>query len=129
MKRLVCSMPDLQVVVPKGLAQQLVFRVYSGATPIAYAQLNRGSAKIRMGFVPATDTPSVSYCLKNIEVLQNFRGQGIGSALLDEVIEYCQSHQVAMIYGEAKGDVLALKRWYRGRGFDISEMDTIRLSL
>lgn len=129
MKILDCSVSDLQLVLPKGLAHQLVFRVYSGATPIAYAQLSRGSARTRSGFTSAVEMPTVSYCLKNIEVLQNFRCRGIGSALLDEVIDYCRTHHVAVIYGEVKGDVLALKQWYRGRGFDIGEVDTIRLPL
>ena len=133
MKELKCSMPGLHVQLPKGLSSQLVFRVYQGISPIAYAQLSRGTERSRARH-PATSQfenqlPSVSYCLRNIEVLQNYRHYGIGSALLDEVIDYCRSHDVASIYGEAKGDVIALKKWYHGRGFSVTADDDIQLLL
>ena len=54
--------------------------------------------------------PGVSYCLKIIEVSQNYRNEGIGSALLDEVITFCKDEQVVSIFGEAKGDSEGLRR-------------------
>lgn len=127
-----CDMDNLQIVSRDGLAPQLVFRVYRGSSQIAFAQLSRGSAHERARFTgngSSPAEPSISYCLKNVVVAQNCRGYGIGSALLDEVLDYCLLHRVARIYGEAKGDVAALKQWYRGKGFEISLTDEIRLLL
>ena len=45
--------------------------------------------------------PVFSYCLKIIEVSQNYRNKGLGSALLDEVIRFCKDEQVVSIFGEA----------------------------
>ena len=51
-----------------------------------------------------------SYCLKIIEVSQNYRNKGLGSALLDEVIRFCKDEQVVSIFGEAKRDSEELRR-------------------
>ena len=59
--------------------------------------------------------PSVSNCLKIIEVSQYYRKLDIGSVLLDEVIAFCKGEQVMSIYGEAKGDSKELRRWYPAR--------------
>ena len=74
------------------------------------------------------EAPRISYCLKNIEVSQNYRNQGVGSALLDEVIRFCRDEQVSSLYGEAKGDIPVLRRWYEAKGFDFDPVDNMQLS-
>ncbi|MEX1196768.1 MAG: GNAT family N-acetyltransferase [Pseudohongiellaceae bacterium] len=130
-KELQCSISGVQIVLPTGLANHLVFRVYRGPSQIAYAHLSRSSPGQRERFSRehVSGPPTVSYCLKNIEVAQNYRGCGIGSALLDEVLNYCRAHRVSRIHGEAKGDVAALKSWYQGKGFRVDARDEILLSL
>ncbi len=73
--------------------------------------------------------PGVSYCLKNIEVSQNYRNKGIGSALLDEIIHFCKDERVSSIYGEAKGNISVLRRWYEQKGFELDNTNNIQLSL
>lgn len=128
-KPLQCPIPELQIVFPRGLASQLVFRVYKGSSQVAFAQLSRGSPVSRARHAPADGSgmPSISYNLKNIVVAQNYRGQGIGSTLLDEVLDYCRSHRVARIHGEITGDAVPLRRWYRRKGFHITVADEILL--
>ncbi|MEX0962788.1 MAG: GNAT family N-acetyltransferase [Pseudohongiellaceae bacterium] len=127
-------MPDLKVTKPNGLASSLFFHVYSGTNAIGFAQLStRAENNYRRSHSrPTTQddlAPGVSYCLKLIEVSQNYRNRGIGSALLDEVIGFCKDERVASIYGEAKGDSAALRRWYQGKGFQLDSIDNIQLSL
>jgi GNAT superfamily N-acetyltransferase len=71
----------------------------------------------------------VSYCLKNIEISPHYRNQGIGSALLKEVIGFCRDECVNFLYDEAKGDLGALRKWYTGEGFDLDAVDNIQLQL
>lgn len=130
MKTLDCSMPGLQLVEPRALSDELVFRVYRGPSQIAFAQLNHGSQRERRHYGVVIDhEPSISYCLHNIVVSQNYRHLGIGSALLDEVVAFCRDHGVSRIYGEAKGEVVALKRWYASRGFQTGDRDFIQIDL
>ncbi|MDP1930173.1 MAG: GNAT family N-acetyltransferase [Gammaproteobacteria bacterium] len=129
MKTLNCSVPDLQIVRPRGLDAQLLFRVYSGANPIAFAQLSRPPAHRRQRPHEAESAgPGVSYYLRNIAVSQNYRHLGVGSALLDEVLEFCKSQQVSHLYGEAKGESVRLTQWYRDRGFSVDAVDNIEYS-
>jgi ribosomal protein S18 acetylase RimI-like enzyme len=72
-------------------------------------------------------SPGISYCLTNIEVSQDYRNRGIGTALLDEVVRFCRDAQVSSIYGEAKGDLQTLRRWYKGSGFNLNPRDQIHL--
>jgi GNAT superfamily N-acetyltransferase len=71
----------------------------------------------------------VSYCLKTIEVSQQYRGQGVGSALLQEIIGFCRDQQVRSLHGEAKGDLPLLRRWYSEQGFTLDAVDNISLQL
>ena len=124
-----CNLPDVRLVKPSGLSNRLFFRVYSGANPIAFAQLSKRSS--RRGRATLSESknrvPGVSYCLSNIEVSQNYRNKGVGSALLDEVISFCQEERVQALYGEARGDIEALRRWYREKGFDLDGVDEIHM--
>lgn len=132
-QNLQCGVPGLRVTKPNGLACSLFFHVYSGTNAIGFAQLSsraENNHRRSIARCAATDDPApgVSYCLKIIEVSQNYRNKGIGSALLDEVIGFCKDERVASIYGEAKGDSVELRRWYRGKGFDLDSVDNIQLS-
>tara|TARA_B110000444_G_scaffold25287_1_gene20935 strand:- start:2740 stop:3147 length:408 start_codon:yes stop_codon:yes gene_type:complete len=132
-QKLHCGIPDLRVAKPNGLASSLFFHVYSGSNAIGFAQLSsraENNHRRSVSRVAANDdsAPGVSYCLKIIEVSQNYRNKGIGSALLDEVIDFCKDERVVSIYGEAKGDSEELRRWYQGKGFDLDSVDNIQLS-
>ncbi|MDO9318999.1 MAG: GNAT family N-acetyltransferase [Gammaproteobacteria bacterium] len=128
MTKLKCPVPDLQIVPPRGLSEQLFFRVYSGPTSIAFAELSRPSGQ-RRNIPTSYDTsgPGVSYCLRNIAVAQNYRTMGVGTALLDEVLEFCRSHRISRLYGEAKGETELLKKWYRSHGFTVDDTDNIEI--
>ena len=134
MAQLQCRLPDVTVTKPKGLSQRMFFHAYSGPNAIAFAQLNsrtasrhrRHSARMESGDEQA---PCVSYCLKIIEVSQNYRNLGVGTALLNEIINFCQDERISALYGEAKGDLDVLRRWYRDQGFELDAVDNIELSL
>lgn len=128
-----CDIPDLKVARPSGLSSSLFFHVYSGTNAIGFAQLSSRAAnhhRRSQSRAAANDdgVPGVSYCLKIIEVSQNYRNRGIGSALLDEVIGFCKDERVASIYGEAKGESAELRRWYQAKGFELDSVDNIQLS-
>jgi len=62
-------------------------------------------------------------------VSQHYRNQGIGSALLDEVIKFCKEERVSSIHGEAKVEMEFLRKWYQGKGFDLDSADNIELHI
>lgn len=133
MTSLQCKLPDVTVTKPRGLAPRMFFHAYSGPNAIAFAQLStRSSNRQRRSlskFPDAEQAPTISYCLKIIEVSQNYRNLGVGSALLSEIINFCQDERVSAIYGEAKGELEILRRWYRDKGFELDAVDNIRLSI
>lgn len=149
MKTLDCQLPDIIVSRPQGLAQRLFFKVYSGPNAIAFAQLSahrsqhrdRQSARRRVGiegafehaavdiFADEERAPGISYYIRNIAVSQNYRNYGIGSALLDEVIRFCQDQQVISLYGQARGESDNLRRWYQDKGFKLDAVDNMQLSI
>lgn len=117
------------------MSSRLFFQVFSGPNAIAFAQLSSHSHNRHCS--PANDdrhsddslVPGVSYCLKIIEVSPHYRNQGIGSALLKEVIGFCRDERVESLYGEAKGDMSTLRKWYKEEGFDLDAVDNIQLQL
>lgn len=132
--QLQCDMPNVTVTKPKGLSRSMFFKAYSGPNAIAIAQLSSRAGKqlqrsARPQIIDGEKAPGVSYCLRIIEVSQNYRNKGIGSALLNEIIEFCRDEQVSSIYGEAKGEIAALRRWYQSQGFELDNADNIQLSL
>ena len=132
--RLRCEMPNVTVTKPRGLSRNMFFKAYSGPNAIAFAQLSsRAGVRRRRSATHQTvnddKAPGVSYCLKLIEVSQNYRNKGVGSALLNEIIDFCRDEGVSSIYGEAKGELAALRRWYLEQGFEIDSIDNIQLSL
>jgi GNAT superfamily N-acetyltransferase len=134
MSNLDCNVPNIKLTKPDGLAPRLFFQAYSGANPVAHAQLssmpeNQSRQRARRGAKDGSRAPGVSYCLKVIEVSQNYRNQGIGSALLEEVIRFCKEERVSSIYGEAKGELEILRKWYEGKGFAMDQSANIDLSI
>lgn len=135
MSQLQCQLPDITVTKPRGLSRRMFFHAYSGPNAIGFAQLSsRSSNNHRRSFPAVPDSgyahaPAISFCLKKIEVRQNYRNLGVGSALLEEIINFCQEERISAIYGEAKGDMDTLRRWYRGKGFQLDAVDNIRLSI
>ena len=57
-----------------------------------------------------------------------YRNRGIGTALLEEVISFCKDERISTLYGEAKGEIEALRRWYEEKGFELDDIDNIQLS-
>ena len=140
MTNLLCTVPEVQLTKPKGLAPTLFFSAYHGPNVVAFAQLSSRSPNKFQAEISTNDNdeavndrnqqaPGISYCLKQIEVQQNYRNQGIGSALLDEVIRFCKDERVNKLYGEAKGDLDILRRWYSDKGFELDSVDNIQLSI
>jgi GNAT superfamily N-acetyltransferase len=135
MNSLRCNLPQVRLKKPQGLAPRLFFSAYHGPNAVAYAQLSsRAENKFQHAANDAShknshEVPGVSYCLKLIEVQESYRNQGIGSALLEEVIRFCKEERVNKLYGEAKGDLEILRQWYTDKGFQIDRVDNIQLSL
>lgn len=130
------ELADIRLTKPNGLAPRLFFKAYCGHQPVGMAQLSsRAVARQKLPRKNASrdssedKAPGVSYCLKLIEVSQNYRNKGIGSALLNEVIAFCKDERVSSLVGEAKGDTEDLRRWYKDRGFDLDDGDNISLTL
>lgn len=49
----------------------------------------------------------------------NYRGKGVGSALLKRVVEICKEARISEILGHIYGDEELLIAWYRKFGFEI----------
>jgi len=134
MSQLNCKLPDLKVKKPNGLSSRLFFQVFSGPNAIAFAQLSSRSPN--QHWHAANDSqhegfclPGVNYCLRIIEVNPDYRNQGVGSALLKEVIDFCRDEGVDSLYGQIRGDIHALRKWYQAEGFDLDAVDNIQLRL
>ena len=62
-----------------------------------------------------------------IEVAQNCRYAGLGTALLQEVIRYCRDHHIDTLCGEIKRDLRTLSAFYRHNGFVVDREHRISL--
>ena len=120
-------MPGLRLRQPVALGPRLFFEVFSGPNAIAYAHLSTRAELPRAAQRQPEDgaPPEITYFLKNIEVCEAYRNRGVGSALLHEVVRFCREAQVSAIYGEAKGDLDILRRWYGARGFEFDHRNQI----
>ncbi len=49
-----------------------------------------------------------------------YRNQGVGTALLKELIDVCKVAGISEIHGEIHGDTSILFPWYKKHGFTIS---------
>lgn len=51
----------------------------------------------------------------------NYRGNGIGTSLLEKVFTHCESLGVKELTGVMRGDLELLTRWYQKHGFEVLE--------
>jgi GNAT superfamily N-acetyltransferase len=57
---------------------------------------------------------------------KNFRERGLGTQLLNIVLEELRSHDISQLEGEMVGDIPRLSVWYRAAGFE-TRPDTNRI--
>ncbi len=57
----------------------------------------------------------------------NYQGLGYGTALLLGVLEYCRNHGIMEVTGKAVGDLTRLIPWYRKHGFEVDDLNNIRI--
>lgn len=133
-------MPGLQsrrisIQTPAVTGQTLLFRLFDNALPIGYARLGilpvkarvSPSVSVRVKTASPTGSGTSTYELKMIEVAQNYRHAGLGTALLQEVIRYCRENHIGALRGEIKGDLRTLSAFYRRNGFTIDQDHRISL--
>ena len=121
---------SINIVPPATGGEKLLFRVFDHASPIGYARLKKLTPRRqpRAHASAMSDPESVeAYELRMIEIAQNYRHNGIGSTLLDEVIRYCRARNVPRLTGEIKGDTPTLRHWYMNHGFAVDSRDRIEL--
>ena len=99
---------------------RLHFQVFYNGMPIGHARLEKVertnySNNQVLNLFDARHCPT--YCLKMIQISQNYRNRGIGTVLLKEILHYCKHHNIQRITGEIKGEMEVLRLWYRANGF------------
>lgn len=122
----------IQILPPSTCGDKLLFRVFDQAAPIGFARLSKRKNR-RQGrpdnVIDMFDPEGFNaYELKMIEVAQNYRHRGVGTTLLQAVINYCRDCNINRVTGEIKGDARTLRRWYERNGFQVSGDDRIELS-
>jgi len=121
---------DFNILPPDSSGEKLLFRVYDKGSPIGYARLKKISSRKKnaVNVIDMFDPNGFNvYELKMIEISQNYRHQGVGTSLLQEIIRYCKKSNIKRLTGEIKGDARTLRHWYRNNGFTISHDDRIDL--
>jgi GNAT superfamily N-acetyltransferase len=111
-----------EFIPPSDHSQRLHFQVFCNGMPIGHARLEKVerttySHNRVLNLFDARHCPT--YALKMIQVSQNYRNRGIGTVLLKEILHYSKHHNIHRLTGEIKGDMEALRRWYRKNGFVI----------
>jgi GNAT superfamily N-acetyltransferase len=120
-----------EVMPPSEHGPRLSFQVYCNGMPIGHARLEKvertayshnrhnshNSHNRILNLFDARHCPT--YALKIIQISQNYRNRGIGTVLLKEILHYCKNHNVHRVTGEIKGELAALRAWYRKNGFAI----------
>lgn len=89
----------------------------------AYARVDMQSAKLVDIFVESS-VPWRSNWFRNLigrPITKSFRGRGIGTRLLANLLCDLASRGVRHVWGDAKGDIPRLKRWYERCGFAFDE--------
>ncbi len=120
----------INILPPICTGEKLLFRVFDNAAPIGYARLKkvRPRRKRVENVIDMFDSDTYSsYELKMIEISQNYRHRGLGTSLLQEVIQYCRDSNIIRLTGEIKGDSRTLRDWYSNNGFQVSNDDLIEL--
>lgn len=122
----------IELLPPVEGTDKLLFQGFCNGLPIAFARLkrlhlaaNRDSNVIPLS--PLADR--TTWILQSIQVSQNYRNCGIGSALLAEIRHYCGHYGITRLVGEMSGDLPALRRWYLRNGFKVSADNRLELLL
>ncbi len=111
-----------EICTPELVADKLWFRAFDNAVPIAHARVEKLASRL------ANDSKTASgYSLKMIEVNQNYRQLGIGSAMLESIIDFCHEHKIPALQGEIRGDKALLSEWYANHGFLVRDGERIEL--
>jgi GNAT superfamily N-acetyltransferase len=124
------SKATISILPPIDRGEKLLFRVFDNAAPIGYARLRKVSCRAKKpeNVIDMFDPDGYSsYELKMIEISQNYRQRGVGTSLLQEVIQYCRDSNIIRLTGEIKGDSRTLRDWYSNNGFQVSNDDQIEL--
>lgn len=120
----------IEIVPPVEHESSLLFQAFCNGMPIAFARLKKLEFDQRyeqcvVQLFSARRRPA--YCLKLIQVSQNYRNRGIGTVLLREIIHYCRNHNISRLTGEIHGEFVPLQRWYRANGFSIDAGNRLEL--
>lgn len=70
-----------------------------------------------MGFVVAAREPTGVAHIVTIDVLQEFRRQGVGTKLMSVAETWARKTRMQLIYLETAEDNLAAQKFYEGRGY------------
>ena len=113
----------IEFLPPVVTADKILFQGFCNGLPIAFARLRRQQvdtdyAHPVLQLLSAARIPTWS--LHSIQVSQNYRNRGIGTALLQEILRYCRHHNIHRLVGDMRGELPALQRWYQRHGFRIS---------
>ena len=120
----------IELLPPVEGPDKLLFQGFCNALPIAFARLKRlhAGADQDCKVVPLHAAADRStWVLQNIQVSQNYRNRGIGSALLAEVRHHCSHYGITRLVGDMTGDLPALRRWYLRNGFTVSSDNRLEL--
>ena len=120
----------INILPPVDTGEKLLFRVYDNAAPIGYARLKKVISRVKRpeNITDMFDPDAYSaYELKMIEISQNYRHRGLGTPLLQEVIQYCRNSNIIRLTGEIKGDSRTLRNWYSKNGFQVSSDNIIEI--
>lgn len=131
------SSESIEVLPPAEHGNKLVFQVFCNGMPIAFARLQKQQVDIDPSPNRVTQLITANlaakqrpaWCLKLIQVSQNYRNYGIGTLLMQEIIHYCHNNNIKRLIGEMKGDLPALQRWYQANGFNVDDANNIELLL
>jgi GNAT superfamily N-acetyltransferase len=120
----------INILPPVDTGEKLLFRVYDNAAPIGYARLKKVISRVKRpeNIIDMFNPDAYSsYELKMIEISQNYRHRGLGTSLLQEVIQYCRNSNIIRLTGKIKGDSRTLRNWYSNNGFQVSSDDLIEI--
>lgn len=126
------SRDHIEFLPPVEAPDKLLFQVFCNGLPIASARLRRLRATQRAShraLPPAVASLPGTWTLQNIQVAQNYRNRGIGSALLGEIRHHCSYYCISRVVGAMSGDLSALRRWYLRNGFQVLPDNRLELLL
>ncbi len=120
----------IEFLPPVVTADKILFQGFCNGFPIAFARLRRQQVDTVythpvLQLLSAARFPTWS--LHSIQVSQNYRNLGIGTALLQEILHYCRHHNIQRLVGDMRGELPALQRWYQRHGFRISTEHRLEL--